>query len=87
MKQALKVAGYCMLHAVRHPRTPIELNNPGVFVSPIPWWGSIAVICVGITAWTIGAKYAIGGLDEAGHALVYLPLSHLFGLASNTSKL
>ena len=87
MKKGLKVAGHCMFQAVRHPRTAILLPNPGVLVSPIPWWGSLAVICIGIAAWTMGAKCAIGGLDEAGHALVYIPLSHIFGLASRTSKL
>jgi len=87
LKKVLKTVGYCMFQAVRHPRTAIELKNPGVLVSPIPWWGSLAVICIGIAAWTMGAKCAIGGLDEVGHALVYIPLSHIFGLASRTSKL
>jgi len=87
LKKELKVAGHCMGQALRHPRTPIVLDNPGVTVSPIPWWGSLAVIIVGIASWVLGVQWSITGLDEAGHALVYLPLSNLFGLASRVGKM
>jgi len=87
MRRALKVAGHCMGQALRHPRTPIALDNPGTTVSPIPWWGSLAFIIVGIASWVLGVQWSITGLDEAGHALVYLPLSNLFGLTSRVSKM
>jgi len=76
-----------MGQALRHPRTPIALGNPGTTVSPIPWWGSLAVIIVGIASWVLGVQWSITGLDEVGHALVYLPLSNLFGVASRVGKM
>jgi hypothetical protein len=48
--------------------------------SPVPWYGSIAVIVLGIVCWCLGAGIPIPGLDEAGRALVYVPLGNLFGL-------
>jgi len=51
LKKALKEAGYCMGQAVRHPWTPIVLLNPGGTTSPIPWWGSGAILIVGIASW------------------------------------
>lgn len=48
--------------------------------SPIPWYGSIAVIILGIICWVLGAGVPIPGLDEAGRALVYIPLGNMFGL-------
>jgi len=75
-----------MGQALRHPRTPIVLKNPGTVVSPIPWWGSLVLIILGIASWVLGVRCAITGLDEAGHALVYLPLSNLFGLTIGLNK-
>ncbi|GAI06439.1 unnamed protein product, partial [marine sediment metagenome] len=49
--------------------------------SPIPWWGAILCILIGIGAWGGGAYWEIPGLDEAGRALVYIPLGSLFGLS------
>jgi len=49
--------------------------------SPIPWWGSVLVIVIGITCWCVGAYLEIAGLDEAGRALVYIPLGSLFGMS------
>jgi len=49
--------------------------------SPIPWWGSILVIIIGIFCWILGAGLEIAGLDEAGRALVYIPLGNLFGMS------
>ena len=49
--------------------------------SPIPWWGSIIVIILGITCWVLGAMLDLAGMDELGKALVYLPLGNLFGLS------
>lgn len=80
MRQALKEAGYCMVQAVRHPRTLIVLSNPGETTSPIPWWGSGAILIVGIVSWVISACFGITGLDEAARAMVYIPLGNIFGM-------
>ncbi len=49
--------------------------------SPIPWWGAVLCILIGIGAWVGGAYLEIPGLDEAGRALVYVPLGGLFGMS------
>ncbi len=49
--------------------------------SPIPWWGAILCIIIGIGTWVGGAYLEISGLDEAGRALVYIPLGSLFGMS------
>lgn len=49
--------------------------------SPVPWWGAVLVIVVGISCWVIGGYFGIAGLDEAGRALVYIPLGSLFGMS------
>ncbi len=76
----MKVMGYCTFRAVLHPRTPIELPNPGR-VSPVPWWGAIIVIVIGIGVWIYGGIAGMGGLTEAARAMVYLPLGNMFGMA------
>jgi hypothetical protein len=65
------------------PRCGDSLGNSPTPVSqsPIPWWGSIAVMMIGIVCWCVGATADISGLDEAGRALVYVPLGNLFGLS------
>lgn len=80
MRQALKEAGHCMVQAVRHPQTPIFLSNPGGTTSPIPWWGSGAILIVGIVSWVVSALCGIHGLDEAARAMVYIPLGNIFGM-------
>jgi len=54
--------------------------------SPIPWWGSIAVIMLGIVCWVLGACLDVAGLDEAGRVLVYIPLGSLFGMSLHRQK-
>lgn len=49
--------------------------------SPIPWWGSVVVIILGIICWVLGAGLEIPGLDEMGRVLVYVPLGSLFGMS------
>ena len=49
--------------------------------SPLPWYGSVIIIIIGIICWVLGAGLEIAGLDEAGRVLVYIPLGNLFGLA------
>jgi hypothetical protein len=57
-------------------------NSPeGKQESPIPWWGSVLVIIIGIACWCVGGYLDIAGLDEAGRALVYIPLGSLFGMS------
>ena len=57
-------------------------NSPEVRQeSPIPWWGSVLVIVIGIACWFTGAHFEVVGLDEAGRALVYIPLGSLFGMS------
>jgi len=68
------------VQAVRHPRTRVVLPNPGTTTSPIPWWGSVAVLVIGIASWSVGEIVGITGLDEAGRAMVYIPLGNLFGM-------
>lgn len=48
--------------------------------SPIPWYGCILVIVLGIVSLVIGACISIPGLGEVGRALIYIPLGSLFGL-------
>ncbi len=49
--------------------------------SPIPWWGAVLCILIGIGAWVASACLKIPGLDEAARALVYIPLGGLFGMS------
>jgi hypothetical protein len=50
-------------------------------MSPIPWWGAVLVIIVGVACWVMGSCFDVIGLDEAGGALVYIPLGSLFGMS------
>jgi len=81
---------YCPECKVRHSANEKECpvchqkagNSPEVRrESPIPWWGSLLVIIIGIACWCVGAYLDIAGLDEAGRALVYIPLGSLFGMS------
>jgi len=49
--------------------------------SPIPWWGSMLCIVVGIGAWIASALLNITPLGEAARLLVYAPLGQLFGMS------
>jgi len=49
--------------------------------SPIPWWGSVVCIVIGIAAWVTSACLKVPGLDEAARVLVYIPLGSLFGMS------
>lgn len=67
------------------PRCGDKLSDSPVIrhQSPVPWYGSVGVIAIGITCWILGASIPVSGLDEAGRALVYIPLGNLFGLSIN----
>ena len=49
--------------------------------SAVPWWGAVGVIVIGVACWVTSHIYSISGLDEAGRALVYVPLGNLFGMS------
>ncbi len=49
--------------------------------SPIPWWGAVLVIIIGIICWVTSSIYSIAGLNEAARIMVYVPLGSLFGLS------
>jgi hypothetical protein len=81
-----EVIGHSLYQSLRHPRTRItQVANPNpISLSPIPWWGSIGVLVLGIISWCLAAHWQIQGLDEASRAMVYAPLTHIFdmGLAA-----
>ena len=49
--------------------------------SPLPWYGSVLCIVVGIGAWIASALLNIAPLCEAARLLIYAPLGHLFGMS------
>ena len=80
----IKVAYYCSKSAVSHPKSRIVYKGNPLNIreqSPIPWWGSIGILVLGIIAWCISCVYGITGLDEAGRAMVYIPLGNIFGMS------
>ena len=79
----IEIILYSLKHAILHPRTMIPakgnpINNPQ---HPMPWWASLLVLVIGILSWCLGSCFNITGLDEAGRAMVYLPLGNMFGMA------
>lgn len=57
-------------------------ESPGnIQESPIPWWGSVIVICLGIIVLILGGILSIPGLDRLGDALIFIPLGNLFGMS------
>ena len=81
---------YCRNCRVRFPASATECPKCGDRVGstpeqrqewPVPWWGAVLIIVIGIACWVISATYSIGGLDEASRALVYVPLGNLFGMS------
>lgn len=49
--------------------------------SPIPWYGSVVVILIGVGTAIASGVLAIAWLGELSRALIYLPLGHLFGMS------
>lgn len=88
MKVYFEVLGHCLWSSVRHPRTTITQSaNPlPIIQSPIPWWGSIGILIIGILSWIASAAWDIHGLDEAARALVYIPLGNIFGMSLNVTN-
>jgi len=49
--------------------------------SPIPWWGSAAIIVVGVGVCVTGACFELPALDRVGDALVFIPLGNIFSMS------
>ena len=49
--------------------------------SPVPWWGSVLCIIIGIGTWVASALLDITPMGEAARLLVYAPLGQLFGMS------
>ena len=49
--------------------------------SPIPWYGSVGVIVIGVGAGIASALLSIVWLQEVSRALIYIPLGSLFGMS------
>lgn len=98
---------YCVIKAVRHPKTPVsyfycpscktrfpasarECPKCGDKVesspdprkeSPIPWYGSVAVILIGVGTAIASGLLSLVWLQEVSRALIYIPLGSLFGMS------
>lgn len=57
-----------------------DANPKPITMSPTPWWGSVIILVIGIISWCLSAYFNIDGLDEAGRAMVYIPLGNIFGM-------
>lgn len=65
------------LNAVRRLKTKMERKE----ISPIPWYGSVIVILIGIACWATVVFHQQIGLEEVGRALIYIPLGKLFDMS------
>ena len=83
--------GWCSVCGQRvHPdqthcplcRHVIEENPEHFRESPIPWWGTILTLCIGITLWVIAERIPITSLTEPARLLTYGPIGSLFGLGT-----
>jgi len=81
---------YCLKCKVRFPASSSECPKCGDKVrespdtkqgSPVPWYGAILCILIGIGAWIASALLNIAPLGEAARLLVYAPIGHLFGMS------
>lgn len=59
----------------------LHTNPEMVQESALPWFASVIIIIIGVACWITGAVAGIPGLDNAGEAMVYLPLGNLFGMS------
>ena len=85
MPLTLRIMGYCMLKSVTSPDRTIKYVGNPISLPPqpaVPWLISMVVIFFGITSWCVGEKWNITGLAEAARAMVYIPLSYMFGKSS-----
>ena len=49
--------------------------------SPMPWWGSVVVILIGVGTAIASGILSIVWLQEISRALIYIPLGSLFGMS------
>jgi hypothetical protein len=83
MRTTLEIMTHCLAEAIKHPRTKItQVGNPEpVIVSPIPWWGCVIIILLGIISWCLAVHWSIQGLEQVAPAMVYCPMMHLFDMS------
>lgn len=88
MTKFLSILLHCSYQSIMHPRTTVtQVANPiPIHTSPIPWWGSIAILMIGIAAWVGGDVLEVPGLCEAARAMVYIPLGSMFGMTFQISQ-
>lgn len=82
MPISLRIMGYCMLKAISNRGQTIVYTGNPIAMAPqpaVPWLISMGVILFGIASWCAGEKWDITGLSEAARAMVYVPLSYMFG--------
>jgi len=81
---------YCGKCKIRFPASSSECPKCGDKVgespdpkqeSPVPWWGSVLCMAIGIGAWVVSAVLKIRGHDEAARALIYVPHCALLGMS------
>lgn len=81
---------YCPNCKIRFPASASECPKCGDKVesspdprheSPIPWYGSVAIILIGVGTAITSGVLSIAWLGELSRALIYLPLGHLFGMS------
>ncbi|MBA7689689.1 hypothetical protein ES703_98197 [subsurface metagenome] len=81
---------YCPSCKIRFPASSRECPKCGDKVesspdprkeSPIPWYGSVAVILIGVGTAIASGLLSLGWLQEVSRALIYIPLGSLFGMS------
>jgi hypothetical protein len=84
----LQIMSHCFSNAIRHPLTPISqyANPTPLELSPIPWWGCLLVLIVGIASWISASLLDINGLPEVGEAMVFMSLTHVFDMSWATAR-
>jgi len=60
----------------------IEQNPEHYRESPIPWWGSILALFLGIVLWVLSDQIPVPSLAEPARLLTYGPIGNLFGLGT-----
>ena len=58
----------------------IEHSPDNKHESPIPWYGSVGVILIGVGVCVAGDCWSLPTLDRVGDALVFIPLGNIFGM-------
>lgn len=90
LRRTFHIMAYCIWCSIRHPGQAVcyTVGNPFTVPpqSPVPWVVSVGVVFMGIASWCIGEKWDISGLAEASRAMVYIPLSYMFGKSSELAK-